>query len=106
MEDWRQALDKFVAELRALYGERLRQVMLYGSRARGDAEPSSDIDTLVVLNSLSDFWTEFARISPIASRISLEFDLVISALPIAAEQYDKAETPLLMNTHREGVLVK
>ncbi|MEG4505403.1 nucleotidyltransferase domain-containing protein [Microcoleus sp. F6_B4] len=32
-----------------LYGDRLTQMVLYGSQARGDARPDSDIDILVVL---------------------------------------------------------
>ena len=45
---WQKALDEFVCQLR-------RQ---YGSRARGDAEEESDIDTVVLLNPSEDFWTE------------------------------------------------
>ena len=34
-----------------LYGDRLTQMVLYGSPARGDAHPDSDIDVLVVLKA-------------------------------------------------------
>jgi len=105
MQPWRMALERFVAELRVLYGERLQQVILYGSRARGDAEPEADIDTLVVLHPLTDFWQEFDHISPIANRISLEFDVVISALPVEAEEFQHRQSPLLINCRREGVAV-
>ncbi len=56
MTDWRLALDLFVKELRKAYGERFDAVLLYGSRARGDAEEGSDVDTLVVLDPAEDFW--------------------------------------------------
>ena len=34
---------------RTLYGDRLVRLVLFGSHARGDAVPGSDIDVLVVL---------------------------------------------------------
>jgi len=43
------ALARLKRELHALYGARLKQVLLYGSRARGDHAPDSDYDVLVVL---------------------------------------------------------
>ncbi len=48
----RVVLDRF----KALLFERLpiRSLTLFGSRARGDAEPDSDVDVLVVLDSEAD----------------------------------------------------
>jgi uncharacterized protein len=104
-EPWQLALDQFHAEVKQLYGARLREIILYGSRARGDAAVDSDIDLLVVLDPLQNFWQEFERIAPIASRLSLEFDVLISALPVDANKYDRDETPLFMNSRKEGVRI-
>lgn len=103
---WRRALQQFVRELRKHYGFRLEGVVLYGSRARGDAEEGSDIDTLVVLNPIEDFWTEFRLISPMADRVSLEHDVVISAVPVDSREFRETQNPLYLNVHREGVRVE
>jgi len=64
-----------VAELRTsletLYGERLVTMILFGSHARGDAEPGSDIDVLVVLKEPVSPGTEITRTSEIRSQLSL-----------------------------------
>ena len=105
MGDWRAALERFTAELRDLYGQRLDSIILYGSRARGEGGPESDVDTLIVLNPLGDFWEEFGRISPIASRVSLDYDVVISAIPAGLKEYSEAGSPLILNVRREGMRV-
>ena len=43
----------FAFEVRAHFGDRLRRVKLYGSAARGDFTPDSDIDVLVLLDRLT-----------------------------------------------------
>jgi predicted nucleotidyltransferase len=45
----RHALDEVRKRLTELYGDRLVRLVLYGSQARGDAHPESDVDVLVVL---------------------------------------------------------
>ncbi|MEG4457023.1 nucleotidyltransferase domain-containing protein [Microcoleus sp. N9_A1] len=42
-------LTQLRSQFEQLYGDRLTQMVLYGSQARGDAHPDSDIDVLVVL---------------------------------------------------------
>ena len=48
-EKLRTILAELRGEFEALYGDRLVKMVLYSSRARGDAEHYSDIDVLVVL---------------------------------------------------------
>ena len=89
--------------LEALYGPRLRHVILYGSHARGEADEGSDIDLLIVLDDFDDARAELARMDPIASELSLEHDAVISNLVVRAGEYARRNSPLLMNVRREGV---
>jgi predicted nucleotidyltransferase len=105
VENWRAALTAFRIELTKAYGPRLKDLILYGSRARGDAEIGSDVDTLVVLDALGSFWEEFARVGAAADRVSLENDVVISAIPVSAEEFRSRRSPLLLNVRREGVRV-
>ena len=48
------ALDRFRKALRELFGARVSEVVLFGSRARGEAHEESDVDVLVVIDDLSE----------------------------------------------------
>jgi predicted nucleotidyltransferase len=50
----RAVLSDLENQLRALYGQRLVRLVLFGSQARGDADEGSDIDVLVVLGGPVD----------------------------------------------------
>ena len=68
-------LTAIITELRwrfeALYGERLVRMILFGSQARGDAEPESDIDVLVVLQGPVDPGEEIARTGEVTALLSV-----------------------------------
>ena len=104
-----EKLAAILAELRrhleALYGPRLVHMVLYGSQARGDAEPGSDIDVLVVLQGPVDSYEEMKRTSQFVADLSLHYDEVISCVFISAERFRHEQSPLLMNMRREGVPV-
>lgn len=79
--------------------------MLFGSHARGEAGAESDIDILMVLDEVPDFWKEFRRIEEISSTLSLEHDTVISVFPMSERDYREGKTPFLSNVRREGIPV-
>ena len=95
-------LTKFRAALQALYGDRIERVVLYGSRARGDARPDSDYDVAVFLKNLGDRWAEANKIAIVTTDILAETGAVIHAMPHRAGSYQE-RTPLMHEIRREGV---
>ena len=92
-------------QLKTLYGDRLTQVVLYGSQARGDAEPGSDIDVLIVLKGAVDPGDEITRVGGLTARLSLQHNVVISCAFVSVERFRSDQSPFLLNVRREGVPV-
>lgn len=80
-------LTRFRAALDGVYGNRVERVVLFGSRARGDARPDSDYDVAVFLKDLADRWDEVDRIADIATDIMDETGEFVHAMPYRAEAY-------------------
>ena len=95
-------LVKFRGALRQMYGERLERVVLYGSRARGDAGVDSDYDVAVFLENLADRWAEADKIAVAATDILNETGVVIHAMPYPAGAY-RERTPLMHEIRGEGL---
>ncbi len=92
-------------ELIQLYGARLQNLMLFGSQARGDAEPGSDIDVLVVLKPPVNPGEEIKRTGKAISDLSLQNDVVISCIFMDAAHYQTRNGSLLRNIRKEGILL-
>ncbi|MBI5197063.1 MAG: nucleotidyltransferase domain-containing protein [Nitrospirae bacterium] len=91
--------------LEAFYGDRFVQLVLFGSQVRGDAEPGSDIDVLVVLKGAVSPCEEIARTGRDVADLSLQYDEVISCVFVSAEAFERERSPLMLNIRREGVPV-
>jgi predicted nucleotidyltransferase len=91
--------------LETLYGPRLVKMILYGSQARGDAEPGSDVDVLLVLQGRVAPGREIARTSDIRLELSLEHNTVVSCAYVSHYRYVSEQSPFLLNVRREGVAV-
>jgi predicted nucleotidyltransferase len=63
--------------LETLYGDRLRGVYLYGSGARDQLTPDSDIDIAVILDALPNRFAEHERTSQLGADLSLEYGIVV-----------------------------
>ncbi|HWA23638.1 MAG TPA: nucleotidyltransferase domain-containing protein [Caulobacterales bacterium] len=95
-------LAAFRDELRAAYGERLHRLILFGSRARGEARPDSDYDLAVVLRDFRSFSQEAFRLGDLAQPLIVQFGKAIHAQPFRPDQID-ARTPLMHEIRREGL---
>jgi predicted nucleotidyltransferase len=95
-------LKRFRAALHRLYGERIERVVLFGSRARGNAHEDSDYDIALFLKDLTDRWLELDRIIPIVTDILYDDEAFIHAMPYRAGSYEE-RTPLMREIRQEGV---
>lgn len=97
------AIARAVAEeLRGLYGARLKSVLLYGSWARGDAHPESDIDLLVVLDRVESPWEELERMDEILDRHSVAHETLVSVMPTTERALAERSVPALIRAITEG----
>jgi predicted nucleotidyltransferase len=92
-------------DLRRLYGDRLSSVLLFGSWARGDAHPESDLDLLVVLDGVDSVWEELRRMDPVLWRHSFDNDTVVTALPVAQRDVEERARPVLVRAQADGLPV-
>ena len=89
------------ASLDEAYGARLDRVVLFGSRARGDARPDSDYDVAVFLKEPDSFWRESERLAVIETDILYDTGAVINALPFKAG-LDREDGALMRELARDG----
>ncbi|MDQ3011457.1 MAG: nucleotidyltransferase domain-containing protein [Acidobacteriota bacterium] len=104
-----EKLKTILTELRrylaSLYGERLVEVMLFGSQARGDAVEGADIDGLVVLKGKVRQFEEVARTSEFNSALCLKYDVLTSRIFVSEDDYPQSQLPMLENARRDGVRI-
>lgn len=100
-------LKRFRAALDEMYGDRIERVVLFGSRARGDANEDSDYDIAVFLKDLKEGdaarrWRELDRLADLRSAILTDTEAFIDAKPYPAGAY-RNRTVLMGEIRREGV---
>lgn len=83
------------------------QTILYGSEARGDARPDSDIDLLFLVDSEKITYHDKDRIIAPFYDIELETGIIISTLILPRKEWENRPflTPFQNNVNREGILL-
>jgi predicted nucleotidyltransferase len=100
------ALAEFVKRLREALPANVLDVRLFGSEARGEATPESDLDVLVVVQPDHQRDALEDRIIDIAFDVNLPFDVFISPLVVTPEILNHPvwrETPFIETVLKEGV---
>jgi len=87
------------------YGERLRAMALYGSLARGEWTPDSDIDVLVLLDNGLDIRAERDRVWRLAWELNHRHDTLLAPLVLPEDEYRRGAAPIFLNIRREGIFI-
>jgi predicted nucleotidyltransferase len=95
-------LKRFRGALDTLHGDRIERVVLFGSRARGDAHADSDYDVAVFLKELSDRWPELNRLADLSTEILYETGEFIHAMAYRAGAYAE-RTPVMHEIRSNGI---
>jgi len=97
-------LERFRHALADLYGPALDRVVLFGSRARGDAGEHSDYDVAVFLKDVRPGMAEWYRLADLRTRILDAGGPFFDAIPFRSSDYDR-HTPIMREIKRDGVLL-
>ena len=98
-----QIVERCKNVLKNHYEAQYQGLILYGSMARKTADPSSDIDMLVLLNKPFDYFRELRKITDLLYPIQLESEQLISAKPAPVDEFENGEIQLYRNAKSEGV---
>lgn len=99
----KEVLRQFVAYLNDIYPKQIRSVILYGSKARGDAHPDSDMDILLLVDDRKKIDRD--KIYDFIVDVELEHGIDISLNIYNADEFNRMLTwqaPFATNVAREG----
>lgn len=92
----------FAKRLRERLGDRIERVILFGSRARGEAEEDSDFDFLVLVDHFTKALE--GQVRDLAYEMLDRHGAVVSAIVVPVDHFlnDRWE-PLYVNARQEGI---
>lgn len=95
-------INEFVKKVRQTFKDRVQRIILYGSRARGDADEESDYDFLVLFDSLEP--QDKKIIDEISWEVSYKYNIVLTAQAIKdAEFSEDRYFYFYENVRKEGI---
>jgi hypothetical protein len=100
----RRAVEAFLAQVRRILGPELREVRLFGSHARGDAHPDSDLDLALLVTAQGR--ARRYQIYDLAFDLGLEHGVELAPLVIEETLFyhlRARERRIAMDIEREGI---
>ena len=108
MSDRNRILCEFRNKTKSIMGDSLKQMILYGSYARGDYEKDSDIDIVAIVHgNRLELQNKLKEIWDISADLEVEYGTIVSPTVIPYEEFEKYKNdlPYYRNIQKEGVKV-
>jgi len=104
MADKYQILHKLKETLKSLLGENLKEVILFGSQAYGNAHADSDYDFLIILANIPD-WKLRDKISDYCYEIDLKYEILTDIHILAEEELQtlRGKQPIFQTALEKGI---
>lgn len=102
----KKAVELFKARLAERLPDEKVELLLFGSKARGDDRSGSDIDLVVLLKS--DARDVVDEIYETVTETQLETDVCLSLKPVSRKRFAvwrRQRTPFICNVLQDGVLI-
>ena len=101
-------IEQYVEEIKKIYGSYVRQIILYGSCARGDFRPDSDVD-IMILADMSDLELKAyaQQLSYMTYDFNMDHDTDIKPIAKSEAHFKNriVNYPFYSNIHKEGVVL-
>ena len=105
-QNMRGLLEQYVIYMKEIYGSHLRQVILYGSYARGDYNAESDIDIMILLDlSDQDIKDYRHQLSDVTFDFNMGYDMEIKPIAKNVNHFEKwiENCPFYATVKEEGI---
>lgn len=102
-----KAIKRLKSLLGKKYGQRIKEIKIFGSKARGDYETDSDIDVFIVFNEDID-WCFEREVSDLVYNIDLEYDVLFNLIIYSKRRLGEKRIeslPFIRNVKREGIRI-
>ena len=101
-------IEQYVEAVKKIYGSHVRQIILYGSYARGDYREDSDVDIMILVD-MSDLELKVygQQLSYMTYDFNLDNNLDIKPIAKSEAHFNKwsVNYPFYSNIHKEGVVL-
>ncbi len=99
-----EAISLYISRIRDAYGDSISQIVLFGSYARGEAGPESDIDLMVITTDPN--WETEYRLITMGYQVFSETGVMLSVKVRTWGEFNRSGNIFFLQTiKQEGVLV-
>ncbi|MFQ6052372.1 MAG: nucleotidyltransferase domain-containing protein [Candidatus Hydrothermarchaeota archaeon] len=99
----KQLVNQIKEHLIKMYGEKIKQVILYGSHVRGEATRDSDVDILVLVDESLNPFEVRKSLSDLLFDILLEERELVSVIALPEHFFETYNSSFILNVKKEGV---